>query len=543
MKITMRQHYAAPIALLVGLLSVADHASPVTTTCTARKSISPHQKSSKTYLNLRSHGVNLARSATGVNWFKHEKDRSQNALIKATGFYQRTTSNQKIGRYFGINDRNTFAVATDGPSSTLSTIDGLDSLHINHQSTGVLASSTPGNAPGSESLKVFSLSIRSEQISYGLSLDYYQEWPEIHERFYTHISMPMVNVQNRIGLSSPDVSVKQNNTPGGFDLAFNPTRAQRFDNVVRYLSGQLFRPENPGGVAVIPGAALQSQQQLSYARIGDKSEITGIADIDAKCGWRLWRSNHCYASINAGITIPTGKRPDGLKLFEAVTGNGHHWALGLGGDFRYRLCGDEDAHVTFDAALDYRFLFAANERRTLGLCGYPSWGQYYLLGQKGNINLIPAANVTTTKVRVSPRDQLDGILALSCHKNNMTATAGYNVYYRHKEGVRVVDNGCGGGIPGGTYAVAARGLPPRIFGTAASDFDGGRMEYLTNDDLDTHVASTPSQVSHKFYMNLNYCFKDWEYPFGVGVGMHYEAGMRESAPSTWGVQFSAGYTF
>jgi hypothetical protein len=65
----------------------------------------------KTFLLPRSHGVNLAMEYTTWNELLQMKDDDRfGAHFQATVFYQDSTDDDDLGRYFGVRGKNNFEI-------------------------------------------------------------------------------------------------------------------------------------------------------------------------------------------------------------------------------------------------------------------------------------------------------------------------------------------------------------------------------------------------------------------------------------------------
>jgi hypothetical protein len=210
--------------------------------------------------------------------------------------------------------------------------------------------------------------------------------------------------------------------------------------------------------------------------------------------------------------------------------------------------------------MKYRYLLKGNENRTLGVKysdgSTYDWGQYMLLGQATPAtsflatyrSLIPAANVTTLRVDVTPGSQFDGILGATYNCGGFSFDLGYNLYFREAEKVKLDQH-----LPASTYFVAARNLTTAI-GTARAilntDVDGAgaaggstNVWYVDDAHLDLKAAETPSQFTNSIYGGLGFQFREWEVPAMVGIGGKYEFANDNSALEQWSVWGKMGVSF
>jgi len=588
-----------------------------------------------TYLAPRPHGVNLAMEYTTFYELINRKDTDKfGANFQITGFYQASSDEARLGKYFGINNKNNITlkyedagnpVTPNDPSANCvpSTVTcDLDLGYILHDRAFELAG------------KSVTLKLEPEQKVWGFRFDYYQDLEKILKGLYLTVALPVVSVENNVDLSvgcqpatcGPCPTTTPPVTP---DAALN-------QRVIDYFAG--CKDVSFDGKAAVGGpstsptfvpnnqAANNKQALLTKGRINGKHHSTGVADIDVKLGYKFLNKENYFVALNLGVTFPTGNEPKGTYLFEPIHGNGQHWGLGFGLDSSFRVWESDHGDNSLKLALmfNYRYLFEGDECRTLGINKVPttpatppacptscddddddcanarSWGQYHLLGDAKAVTvphtLIPAANITTLNVDVTPGSQFDGILALSYNMGGFSFDLGYNLYLRSHEEVEVrgcetdcntscpttpsttscpttCDTGCPSTFEEKRYGVATRGFdtnrPPNTdanptviptpldsqlgnvsgaFGASTltasqgQDFDGCTTAFLKACDLNTCVAETPSQVSNKLFAGLGYIFKKWDNPLMLGLGGSYEWA-NSAAISGWAVWAKIGVGF
>lgn len=551
----------------------------------------------KTFLMPRSHGVNLAMEYANWSDTLHRKgDDRFGGNVQLSWFYRASTNDTELGKYFGIRNQNPIHFRYDNAPATAAAITGptsnptgnYPSAVKNHLELGYLLHS-PLNLGTAESIATICL--KPEQTSYGFVLDYHQNLEKLLDGLYFKIAVPIVYVKNDMHVS------------GAYCDGGDETQAK---NLLNYLNGTY---ENPN-----------VQAKLENALLGCSDSETGVADVYLKLGYDFVHDECYHAGINIGLTIPTGNEPKGKKVFEAIVGNGGHFGFGAGLDGAIKIWGEDNHTLRVVAAVDYRYLFEACEKRTLSIagacdnecvtatcknskpvagegckttcnpCGTRSdvaitraldtdmtrdcgtscdtsdsckttassccgrnWSQYYLLGKVAGANtaLIPAANILTQAVDVTPGSQIDAILALNYRCCGFLVDLGYDLFYREKESVKYK-----GTIPAGYY-VAARNYTtagafraPDAAGangdaeipTAAAPTAINKALELSNATVSTGPAATPSQLTHKVFASLGYRFEDMDTPVTLGLGGGYEFADRK-ALECWEIWLKAGINF
>lgn len=466
----------------------------------------------KTFLLPRSHGVNLPMEISTFCELVHRKDADKfGANFQAVGFYSGTTNEKETGEYFGIlKDKETFSLKYAAAGADIGSKDNIDLGLFIHRQAGAAADGA-------------SITLKPSSETWGVRFDYHQDLEKLLKGLYLKVVVPVVHVENDMGLKVEST------------VAANKTALENF------LKGTL--------TEAAVGAA-NSQKKLTNALIDGKNSTTGVADIDVVLGYNFVQKEKYHAGINLGFTIPTGDDADGKHAFEAIAGNGDHWAFGAGLCGGARVWGDHDHNVKIKACANYRYLFEGTEKRTLGIRENKeseayNWSHYVLLADltKGNADqssLVPAANVTTLNCDVTPGSQLDAVVAVAYNNGGIAVDFGYNVFWKDDEEVKLKKDQ----FKDNVWAVAARnyetdrGAAPGAGGTTAL-----LLAHVNAENLSTKVAETPSQVTHKIFASLGYIFKNWECPLMAGLGGGYEFAGSNAALEKWEIWLKLGVGF
>jgi hypothetical protein len=366
------------------------------------------------------------------------------------------------------------------------------------------------------------------QKSWGFRFDYYQNMDKILKGLYLKANMTFVDVKNCMNLcvSSEDADTKT--------------------ALVNFFKGSYSVTEEDGPDMQ---SALCKGLIGGSCGCGDCHSASGIADIDIILGYKFLYKEKYHFGINLGITIPTGNDADGKYMFEPIYGNGGHFGFGGGLDAHANLWTKGEQDVKFNFMLNYRYLFEASECRPLKLKCVCS--PYVLLGTIGadaGTPLVPAVNVLSNGVDVTPGSQLDAIFALAYNNGGLTFDLGYNLYYREEEDVDLKCNSCCSSDV--QYAIAARNFDTRIaFGDDATsanlniDQCIGPKKAISKCDIDTDAAATPSQCTNGIYGGLGYHFKKWDYPLLMGIGGKYDWASSNSEFDSWSIWAKLAVSF
>ncbi len=484
----------------------------------------------KTYLETRPVIFNLPLWKTTIGAMMPNADNGRNGVVQAIGFYQGATEHHKIGQYFLVDDKSTiqlkatptgtghFKSGTFVGNNSVGTAKDVDLTYLLH------AYGMDPNIADKVNAADLTLSLHPMQSICGVGLSYHQSYKQL---FFT-IDMPVVQVKH-----SMQIKVMGGDQP--------------IEGVIApYLQGEYSTISiNDPDPEVFNG---NGQIALTHAKMSQCRTAAGVADIDIKLGGMLVNAQWAHLGLALGITLPTGNEPHGEYAFEPVAGNGGH--LGIGGDLYVDATIIKRRHHKLDIVGKgmLRYLVKAYEKRTLGLKNRP-FGQYYLLGKVGKEKLIPAANVLTRNVEVTPGVLFDGMLGISYNYRCFVLDLGYNIYARQTACVTLCSR-----LEEDTYALTARGystvttVPPlavRPFTITPANVDGGDLAtaVISKDTIDITVAQTPAQCTHSIYSAIGYVAANQSRPLMIGIGGKYEWSPSNSALSQWSIWGKVGIGF
>lgn len=423
--------------------------------------------------------------------------------FQLTGFFSESEKGKDLGNYFGIgNKSNSFTV---GPTTAPGEI---NTDFLMHDFAGI------GNASGT-------ITLAPRQEAWGARLDFFQDLHFRFGKFFIAATLPIVHVQQNMRIQTTDGLPTR--AIGGTQFTLEDFFSGKFENAD-------------------PADAENKQSALTKAKIGGSHSETGVADIELELGWKALESKKCHIFLNLGFTIPTSNKADGEFLFEPIYGNGDHFAFGGGIDAGVTLWCKDKNKVRLLLAGDYRFLFDNTQKRTLGVMddvGVPQrFGHYaagYKLLQDPGTPLFPLANVLTQNVGVEPGSQIDALAALSFNFCRLTFDAGYNLFWRDKESVKVK------AWEDGVYYQAS------ILRDATDAFtlvNAGLDTPINRKNLNIAAAATPSLLSHKIFGSLAYSGKiKNQYPCSFGVGGSYEFADTNADLENWSAWIKAILSF
>lgn len=468
----------------------------------------------KTFLADRPKGVDsFLERVTFQDMNASKAEDAFGATFQVTAFYNESFNPGAIGRYFLVNDTNEINLTRDQIR-----------LMIPDYSNAS-GNATPVSSPNDTTFKL-NPSIRT----YGLMLSYYQDLEKILPGLYFDVRTPIVEVNADLEAVAAGGNAS--------DLA-------------KFIGGKL---------AEIQTTEPNARQPLQSLIYDGPTTAIGIADIDLRLGYAFLQKQNGWFGMNLGLTIPTGNQPESKQLFEAVYGNRSHWGFGLGLEGSYTFWQNDYAALSFHANSDYRQLFTNTEKRTFGLKNVSLLDQYRITAtaplnsntSSGTVQGVPAANILTMAVDITPGIQLDNVAGFTYAYGGLTLDLGYNLYYRDSEGIKM-RNVWNNGNP--QYVFLTDQKNSNKESAAEIRFGNGgttiltpsntepRVAYIVSDSIDFDAPRTPSQMTHKILLGAGYIFKNWEYPLMLGAGGHYEMAQDNAAVNSWGFYLKTGISF
>lgn len=361
--------------------------------------------------------------------------------MQATAFFEQSVDQDKVGNYFTFTKNNKIK------------IQGLAGANVRNQAAAD-ADALPGNfglAPDYNG----TVSFKPRRTSYGVHLNYQQALSMLCEKLYFSVNAPVVTVEH-------DLRMKE-------EVTANPAAAVAGDFTNTLRGGRL---------------TSDFSEQWKFAKINGKHRVTGLADIEVGLGYKFLQTDRFRLQGGIDLTIPTTDAPTAERMFEATLGNAGHWALGanLGGRVGvWQSQENEDNRFSLSVTADVKYLFEANETRTLGIKDKPG-AQFARMRQQdtGNAanvlaNSLPGVNAMTRQLKVTPGLQAEGMLWGDYTWNAWKFGAGYNIFGRAEETASLKNKFDAQGNYGLTGALVDAAHP----GVREANFLNGNNEFIT----------------------------------------------------------------
>ena len=437
-------------------------------------------------------------------WHKHISKDVGNEFgftMQVSPFYKKSQNETGLGKYFGIARQKNIRVKTP----ELGVDDPFVALF---PAESIVHDPTESEFPSEINAE---LVLKPESHSYGFMFGLFYDLKNIFDGLAFKAIVPVVHTHHDINLKA----LGQTEDQDGFEL-------------LDYFHGKLRQTADD-----------RLQSPLKFAKIDGGESTTSVADILATLSFNFLEGEKHAIALTAGITIPTGNEPDGFRLFEPIVGNGGFIGLHGGVDGSAVLWDDENFSLDLIWRLQVTHLFSDTQKRVLGLKSQAGnrvpWGQYRLVGEIGKKGVFPFANVSRTRVRINPGNQVEALAAFSFNYGEFSSTIGVNVYGREGEKARV------------------KRFKENIYGLTKTDYDTKRPfeeenvqtgeTLITKTMLDTQSVETPGQVSTKIAATIGYVGEGHDVPLIFGVGGAYEFGGNNSIFDGFEIWGTAGISF
>jgi hypothetical protein len=507
----------------------------------------------KTFLAQRPFGVaTFQQQAVADHLSRWPRPTSNGITLAANLIVQNTCECAATSAYFLTNKKSSITIernaeAHDNENSVINPTSDVELDYLIHT-----------NNTGEDYL--LSLDLEPERSMTGVRFDCHYNLGWITPGLYATVAVPFVAINaspNSIVIGKPKDAIGELNFSIDSSVVGQDTSIALV--LADYLKG-VFQNDSP----IVAGAGLNRQERLQAATMSPGQQLVGFADIDCTLGYTWHESKLMTSRFNLGMTIPTGKASTGQTLFEPLLGNGNHFAVGFGTETVLDVWHNHRRNKTLHgyAKTNYRYLFSQIAHRTLGITGKPL-GHYYLLGDvtaPAGSPLIPAANLLTQRVYVTPRHQLDSVMGIVYSFYDCAFDFGIGTYYRSQERMRLCDR-----WENDRYAIAARNFETDVpFGGATKDIAGAQIGIPRNasfeansyqpsidggagalnlDALNLDAARTPQQASYVFYGNFQFLYTKNNFPMQFHLGCSYEAASDNATISQWSVSFKSSIGF
>lgn len=420
----------------------------------------------------------------------YNKKGDQLGGFQLTTFFQRSTTQDKIARYFLINGKNNLLVSGD-----LNTQDK-DIRDIRAEWLN-LSSNFSGR-----------LSMSPHQQQFGFTLEYNQDlkkWLDVKflRDWYLGFVVPVVIIDNDLRLKQTTVINKGTN-PADIIEAFK-------------------------------------QKEWKFSRIEGNRTQLGVAEIKIIFGSSYMSENHFQIGYYSTVIIPAGKKQDPKFFFDPVVGNNRHPGIGGAVNFQILLNRDPSEFAfCFFLNLESILLIRNKQLRIFDLREKP-WSRFMLFNKKGkapNQN-IPGVNLLTREVVVNPFNIVDFTMGYRLKNETIEFEVGYNVWGHGDERVRLRNP------IKEIFGIAGTTSDKTASESNISNREDDDAEFvrITECDFDANSAQSGSALNHKVHMSGGVKHIGTKMDGFIGVGWFVDLPQKNSALRLWGVWVKLGSTF
>ena len=289
----------------------------------------------------------------------------------------------------------------------------------------------------------------------------------------------------------------------------------------------------------------------------DPYKKTRLADVELRIGKNVVHSNCCRLDSYAGVVFPTGNKPTGEYLFEAIVGNNKHWGVMWGANLEMKIF-ECNSHL-FRLAIDTntRYLFQNKQNRSFDLFDSP-WSRYMEMYENQAAALAAdtalderagtsGINIMTQCVKVAPRFSTAINSTILYNYCQFAMEAGYGMFTRQAEHIDYdwqenaalkYFSGAGQTTVYRTIdgAAADTSIPVAAVGTVPG------YRPFPSDWLNIASGTHPSVLLYTLFGSIGYNF-DTCYPMFVGIGGSYDFGTSNTILNQWKLWGKVGITF
>lgn len=455
--------------------------------------------------------------------------------FQVTGFGGQSTDSNKLGRFFAPTDSNILTVGNTTAAANCTF--NIDPVHF-----GIfrITGSTPVAFTST-------IAFRPKQTVYGAGFEWNQYlgwWNDCCERkWWFDISFPVEHVVNDMRLTETGA------TTAGIACGGAP------GNMTESFCGTSTLVTFAGGTATTC-TDVTSAGSMNFGKICGKRKKTGVADVEFKVGYDYVNCETHHLTGYVGAVFPTGNRPTGEWVFEAIVGNNKHFGVLTGGLWGFEVWrGCSNNALRFELEVNSRYLFQRTETRSFDLKNRP-WSRYMLVyTSAANAAAGIAdwgANFFTRDFHIKPHFQHSFNLGLIYDHCGFEGEIGYNFWARQGETARLrtdafVDNTAAiaavsatGPIAGSVDLLNNIAVEQACFVTYAEAATAGCL--IKASDIDYNSVAHPACMTHIVYGSLGYHF-DWCWPMFIGVGGSYEFSTFNTALNRWLAWGKFGFSF
>lgn len=457
------------------------------------------------------------RHALSCNGDMEKREDGFGGAFNVTVFGGKTTCSGKkeLGRYFGINHKNSLVVA--GPDSADFATADIDARHLNIE---------VGTADNNNDFKS-TITLSPEQIQYGAGLSYKQILKRNEDdsaRFWFEVAAPFVHVENKMNFEETIADgINDLRDETGLDDVKRVANAKAAFQQSNWKYGRIHMGSDTGDCKNDNRARRFGNIEF---KLGYNSVVGDCANIGSYLGLVTTAFNKSHREKSAQY------------MFAPRIGQ-DHWGIAYGTELGFKLREWDNSALYTKMNIDGRYLFNSKEYRMFDLVG-KQWSRYMemyenkaALEAAGNVETgTSGINLMTRKVDVTPGFQMNLNSALVYQGCRFMVEVGHTLSVRQAEEIspdwvegpvlKHEDGNAGGATRLRTVALEG--------GDAAVTYANAKIKEC---DVDWDSAAHPAVVAHSLYGAVAYQWNDICYPTALSVGGAYDYSRGNAAADRW----------
>lgn len=286
-----------------------------------------------------------------------------------------------------------------------------------------------------------------------------------------------------------------------------------------------------------------NRNELEFGKFKNRSESTGFSEIRAKLGTEYLSKSDFQINTHSYVMFPLISKPTGKEIFEAIRGFNGHLGLGTVLNFQIPLT-NEDAPCLIALYLDVEglYLFRNKQHRTFEIRNKP-FSRFMLLINKDDLGTkpVPAVNILTQKVKVSPYIFVDLSTGFRFKLCNWEGEVGYELFAHPDEKVKFHKKfPKGWGIANAVDIATASADDSIISEIAPAD---PQFIDIPKNHLNKRTAQARAAITHQANAEIGYTFRGNCCNGLFALGGFAEFAQNNAALSNWGFWGKFGITF
>ncbi len=204
------------------------------------------------------------------------------------------------------------------------------------------------------------------------------------------------------------------------------------------------------------------RKPLKYGKIFGRQSESRVSDLRFAFGYNCLLTDRYHFGLSLQAAAPTGTLREAEFLFEPITGNDHHWELGMGVSAHYDFWHNEERDRSLGFYVDgsITHMFASTQKRSFDICNNGCGSRYILLQKMAepvvglNVGTVldnslsptqyqgrlqPAINITTLDAKIEIGVQAELLAKLNYYRRGFEFEVGYNLWARSKEKLQCRD--------------------------------------------------------------------------------------------------------